>query len=753
MAIFQLRTFIDLVNAVQEELKVQNGDTTALNRIKRAINAVYVNEIAPAERWSWLRDTKDLTHSAKTITGTSSVTQNSKTVTLTDAPANSQRGNWFSSQGFQERYKIVQHAAASSTIILQAEYNGATDSAASYALWSDHVALPVDCRETFEITQDFSNEPLTGKGLQEIRTLVNINPRLEGRPIFYSTGDYIDPDPYEVISSLPATATRASSDLVRTITFASDVSSLISEGDRIEITDAGDEDYNQEAVVSSVTSAAITYTAPLSKPETTAVDTGITVKKLSNETITERFRELLLYPSRLDRKVNLHVDYIRHAPAMENDADEPLLPMEHRIVIVYGALQTLWRSIGRNPEEAAISSQLFQAKMAAMRGKVDDSTDTPTLRTSRTYLGNKRHSARRRHPRGFFGHDGVAGGASASIIKGNANELASYDSNGELGSSGTETSELLTDSSTDTLTNKTIDGDDNTLQDLALTTLKTVVADQGKFLVRDTAGVVVSNTQDVPAGDVVGTTDTQTLTNKTIGSTNAVARAAINSGTADNVVINNGSGNLSSEASLAKSRGGTGADNSSVTFPSSGTIDTTTAATTLAAKTLTSPVINTSVSGTAVKDEDNMVSNDSAAICTQQSIKTFVDDSIPTVADSASAGLISFYKKEAISADNDFTGGTFKVERINDMVTITITANMTHSSASTAATSAGLVPSYAQPGETLEFVYFVNATTIRGVSISSGGALTTSYFNTDTGAASSRTSSGTFGISYSIGTS
>lgn len=57
----------------------------------------------------------------------------------------------------------------------------------------------------------------------------------------------------------------------------------------------------------------------------------------------------------------------------------------------------------------------------------------------------------------------------------------------------------------------------------------------------------------------------------------SVARAGVATGTASHVLINDGSGNLSSEATLAKSRGGAGADMSSVTFPSSGTIITTAA--------------------------------------------------------------------------------------------------------------------------------------------------------------------------------
>ncbi len=62
-----------------------------------------------------------------------------------------------------------------------------------------------------------------------------------------------------------------------------------------------------------------------------------------------------------------------------------------------------------------------------------------------------------------------------------------------------------------------------------------------------------------------------------------VARSKLASGTANHVVINDGLGNFSSEATLAKSRGGAGSDMSSVTFPSSGTLATTTTTNAVAA--------------------------------------------------------------------------------------------------------------------------------------------------------------------------
>ena len=51
---------------------------------------------------------------------------------------------------------------------------------------------------------------------------------------------------------------------------------------------------------------------------------------------------------------------------------------------------------------------------------------------------------------------------------------------------------------------------------------------------------------------------------------------------------------------------------------------------TLTNKTLTSAVLNTGVSGTAIKDEDNMVSNSATHLATQQSIKAYVDNQLDT---------------------------------------------------------------------------------------------------------------------------
>jgi hypothetical protein len=75
------------------------------------------------------------------------------------------------------------------------------------------------------------------------------------------------------------------------------------------------------------------------------------------------------------------------------------------------------------------------------------------------------------------------------------------------------------------------------------------------------------------------------IVNADVAAAAAIARTKLASGTASHVLINNGSGVMSSEAQLAASRGGTGV-NSTATFPTSGVVTTNDATATIQNKTL-----------------------------------------------------------------------------------------------------------------------------------------------------------------------
>lgn len=104
------------------------------------------------------------------------------------------------------------------------------------------------------------------------------------------------------------------------------------------------------------------------------------------------------------------------------------------------------------------------------------------------------------------------------------------------------TSDATKNAASVTLTNKTIDGDDNTVQDFPVTAIKTVLADADKVLTRNASGVPQSSL----------------IVNANVDASAAIARSKLASGTASHVLINDGSGVMSSESALAITRGGTG---------------------------------------------------------------------------------------------------------------------------------------------------------------------------------------------------
>lgn len=131
----------------------------------------------------------------------------------------------------------------------------------------------------------------------------------------------------------------------------------------------------------------------------------------TDELETDRYRELTVYPAVYSQPVTISVDYIKEVSELTDDGDEPVLPLEDRIVIKYGALKTLWRTIGRNPEEAGFSAQEYNEKIARMAGKIEDSQDKPQIHVDSIYMKRRRAS---RYRVGGYSSDIVGTGGSTT---------------------------------------------------------------------------------------------------------------------------------------------------------------------------------------------------------------------------------------------------------------------------------------------------------------------------------------------------
>ena len=398
MAIYELKTFEDIYNAVAEELKVQTSDTTTLNRIKRDINIIYINEVLPADDWYWARKPSKRIQKAMINSGSVSVTNNSTSVTLSSAPTVSYKGMLFASDNFEEVYEIKAHSANSTAITLDSPFQGTTNAATSYKIWENGIVLPVDCDEVYEVYHDHHGQPMESISNLQFTELVLNSPRRESRPRWYTVDEYSDPVTYGSISGLPALSTRASDGNVRTLVFASDVSSYLADGDRVMIQLAGEEKYNGEVVIEDVSTTTVTYIHPEPLEEAATADLNLEVLLKDQKEDNEQFRRLKVYPYLYNQNTTLKIDYIQKVQPLEDATDEPIIPLRDRVVLLYGALEKAWSRI-RNPEEALRNGQKYQNKLAKMAGNMQNGQDYPTMKVSSRYKTAKRANFRRRYSR------------------------------------------------------------------------------------------------------------------------------------------------------------------------------------------------------------------------------------------------------------------------------------------------------------------------------------------------------------------
>ncbi len=191
----QLVTYGDIWASVLEKLGIQSTDTLATNKIKRAINEIYLDEVVPFKRWTWLQKAIQVIHKAAFITGTVAVTQDSTTITLTDAPTGlgSFAGYQFSVAGSDQVYVVATHVANATTLTLTTAYQEDDDAATIFKIWRDRFDLPINAKEVVEVWHKEQNKPLNPLGPQGFRQLEAQDPKPEGAPTDFNTYDFVDP--------------------------------------------------------------------------------------------------------------------------------------------------------------------------------------------------------------------------------------------------------------------------------------------------------------------------------------------------------------------------------------------------------------------------------------------------------------------------------------------------------------------------------------------------------------------------------
>ncbi len=302
---YKLVDYLDIQNAILEELKVPSSDGVTLSRIKRDINIIYLNHVIPfnPRAWNWLELKQDITTHEKYDTGTVAVTQDSTTITFSSAPDISLTGYYVKLDGFPEIIKISAHTASVATATLQSAWVLEDSATAGFKAWKDYSSLNASMKDIINVTHDRRGTPLTATNNARFTEDRARFPEFEGYPTEYNFFDFD----------------------------------------------------------------------------------------------SDGARQIRWFPACWDTRVTLHIEGRQEATALSADADEPLMPVEDRIVLFYGACARAWGR-ERNESEKAANWNMFMQKLSEMAGKSGDAPQTVAVRVDEGYLIRKRY--RRYHNRG-----------------------------------------------------------------------------------------------------------------------------------------------------------------------------------------------------------------------------------------------------------------------------------------------------------------------------------------------------------------
>ena len=104
---------------------------------------------------------------------------------------------------------------------------------------------------------------------------------------------------------------------------------------------------------------------------------------------TSKNLKLLVFPHIPDEDYILHISYMKKITPLDADADEPLIPVEKRQILVYGALADMF-SRERRDETAAFWERKFGDELKTMENDSEFTDDRPRLMAGGVWRNNKR---------------------------------------------------------------------------------------------------------------------------------------------------------------------------------------------------------------------------------------------------------------------------------------------------------------------------------------------------------------------------
>ena len=193
MATKEIRTFLDIQNAVISRAKLDGDDDDVRDDVKEKINTSY-QKIGIEEPYRWSGDTRPLRLRAKYSTGTVALTNGSDQVTGTSTAwtQNAHEGMKFYVSGVNRPYKVISINASTQIATLDAPWTGTTQSGATYALFKDEYGMYPDFQDLrkFWIPGMATRAQPLPCGPDQMDSLRGTYPFRAGLPVRYTVNGY-----------------------------------------------------------------------------------------------------------------------------------------------------------------------------------------------------------------------------------------------------------------------------------------------------------------------------------------------------------------------------------------------------------------------------------------------------------------------------------------------------------------------------------------------------------------------------------
>lgn len=93
-----------------------------------------------------------------------------------------------------------------------------------------------------------------------------------------------------------------------------------------------------------------------------------------------------IFPGIADAAYTLHVDYSKRITPLDGDTDEPIIPPQNRVILMYGALADFY-SVQRNDMAYQLWNAKYDKELMEMKGDTDDTDDYPKLSAQDKWRG------------------------------------------------------------------------------------------------------------------------------------------------------------------------------------------------------------------------------------------------------------------------------------------------------------------------------------------------------------------------------